>query len=99
MVQLQIKPEFREQFVAAVTEDGLHSTRDEPGCLRFDAIQDVTDSTKFYLYEVYRDAAALEAHRQTPHFKKYAATVGEMYVTPPVRVLGNNVYPQDAAWR
>jgi hypothetical protein len=31
-----------------------------------------------FLYEVYDNAAALESHRQTAHFKKYAATTKDM---------------------
>jgi len=32
-----------------------------------------------YLYEVYRDEAALEAHRQAPHFVKWRETVKDMF--------------------
>ena len=31
-----------------------------------------------FIFEVYDNAAALDAHRQTDHFKKYAATTKEM---------------------
>ena len=42
---------------------------DEPGCLLYQANQSVDDENAFLLYEVYSDQAALEAHRETPHFK------------------------------
>jgi hypothetical protein len=42
---IQIKPGFKEPFIAAVTEDAQGSVRDEPGCLRFDVIQDANDAT------------------------------------------------------
>jgi quinol monooxygenase YgiN len=39
-----------------------------------------------FLFEVYDNAAALEAHRATDHFKKYAATVKEMVAKREIRV-------------
>ena len=41
---IQIKAGFKEQFIAAVTEDARSSVANEPGCLRFDVIQDATGS-------------------------------------------------------
>ena len=35
-------------------------------------------TTSLSFFEVYDNAAALDAHRQTDHFKKYAATTKEM---------------------
>src|SRR2546430_308460 len=67
-----MKPEHVSEFLEVVRHDAEHSEKDEPGCLRFDVIQDRDDPNRFYFYEIYRDEAALEAHRQTPHFKLYA---------------------------
>ena len=54
------------------------------GCLRFDVLQTKTRfSHRFYYYEVYKDDAALEAHRQTPHFKLYAEKVQGWLAAPP----------------
>jgi quinol monooxygenase YgiN len=39
----------------------------EPGCLVFDVAGPV-DPEVIYLYEIYRDDAAYEAHTQTAHF-------------------------------
>jgi (4S)-4-hydroxy-5-phosphonooxypentane-2,3-dione isomerase len=41
---IQIKPGFKEPFIAAVTEDAQGPVRDKPGCLRFDVIQDANDA-------------------------------------------------------
>jgi (4S)-4-hydroxy-5-phosphonooxypentane-2,3-dione isomerase len=37
---IQLKQGYKEQFIESVTEDARSSVRDEPGCLRFDVIQD-----------------------------------------------------------
>ena len=39
--------------------DALGSEKDEPGCLRFNVLQDAKDQNVYYFYEVYKDEAAL----------------------------------------
>lgn len=41
----------------------------EPGCILYEANRSQDDPDEFLLYERYRDQAALETHRETPHFK------------------------------
>jgi quinol monooxygenase YgiN/catechol 2,3-dioxygenase-like lactoylglutathione lyase family enzyme len=43
----------------------------EPGCLRYIVHQSEHNPAHFLLYEVYRDADALRAHSESPHFKRY----------------------------
>jgi quinol monooxygenase YgiN len=47
-------------------------TRAEPGCLMYIVHRSRSEPRRFFLYEQYEDAAALEAHRSAPHFEKYA---------------------------
>ena len=71
-VDLRIKPENVESFMAKVIENAAGS-RKEPGCRQFDVLVDPKDRTKVLLYEVYADEKAFDAHQQTAHFKKYIA--------------------------
>ena len=71
-VDLRIKPENVDAFTAKAIENAADS-RKEPGCRQFDVLVDPKDRTKLMLYEVYADEKAFEAHKQTAHFKKYAA--------------------------
>jgi len=48
------------------------ASRQEPGCLMYMVHRHKTDPQRFFIYEQYRDDAALEAHRQSPHFQEYA---------------------------
>lgn len=67
-VKVRIKPELRKRFLEAIEVDVLSSERDEPGCLRFNVLQDEQDENVYYFFEVYKDQAALEAHRAMPHY-------------------------------
>ena len=81
-VKVRVKPEARERFLAAIEADALGSERDERGCMRFNVLQDAQDQNVYYFYEVYRDEAALEAHRATPHFALWRAAVDTLDGTP-----------------
>ena len=72
-VKVRIKPEERERFLMAIEADALGSERDEAGCLRFNVLQDQQDQSIYYFFEVYRDEAALEAHRAAPHYAVWRA--------------------------
>ena len=66
---------------------------------RGDVLRDRDDPNRFYFYEVYRDEAALEAHRQTPHFKLYFEKSQPLLAAPPERRFAGNVIPADSDWR
>jgi quinol monooxygenase YgiN len=52
-------------------------SRQEPGCVSYIPHFLEDDSNTVLIYEQYADEAALEAHRQTAHFKEFA--IGGLY--------------------
>ena len=78
MVRLKVKQDHINDFIKASIADGTGSVLHEPGCRRFDIIQDETDPTLFAFNEVYNDEAAFEHHKTTPHFKQWDAAVKHM---------------------
>jgi len=68
-VDFEIKPEHVETFRVAVLRNARASVADEPGCLRFDVLDALPRAPRFFLYEIYVDEAAFQAHLATPHFK------------------------------
>lgn len=98
LVTMQVQPEHREAFMTAMLDDARGSVADEPGCLRFDVLQDTQDPNTIYLYEVYRDQAAFNAHLQAPHFIRWRDTVKDWYAAPSRVATCTNVFPPDNAW-
>ena len=98
VVTIQIRPEHREAFMAEMLDDARGSAENEPGCLRFDVVQDLEDPNCIHLYEVYQDEAAIEAHRRAPHYLKWRETVKDWYAAEPVRRWCVTVYPPDSNW-
>jgi autoinducer 2-degrading protein len=72
-VKVRVRPAQRKQFLKAIEADALGSERDEPGCLRFNVLHDPEDVNTYYFYEVYENAAAVEAHRAMPHYATWKA--------------------------
>jgi len=46
-------------------------SRAEPGCITFDVARGIDDPNVYFLYEVWTDQAALDAHYTTEHFQQY----------------------------
>ena len=96
-VQVQVKPESVDAFKAATIANAQASIR-EPGIARFDVVQQTDDPTRFVLSEVYRDAAAPIAHKETAHYATWRDTVAPMMATPRTSVKFSNVFPADTGW-
>ena len=95
---IKIKPEHREAFLESMLDDAVGSVSNEPGCIRFDVIQDEKDPNKIYLYEVYKDKAAFDAHLGAPHFIKWRDTVKDWFAEPVQGNRGTNIFPTEADW-
>ena len=85
-VDLDIVPAERDNFLAALKENGAAAVT-EPGCKRFDILNLASDPNHFLLYEVYENEAALKAHRETDHFKKFAAAAAKMVAKRDARAM------------
>lgn len=68
LLKTQLEPGACAAFMQAMQVNAAASVRDEPGCLTFDVWCDRSDPDRVWLYEVYRDEAAFEAHMRTAHF-------------------------------
>ncbi len=70
VVRFKFAPEDRAAMVEAVRVLAEESRR-EPGCVSYIPHHAEDDPDTIVIYEQYRDEAALAAHRESPHFKKY----------------------------
>jgi autoinducer 2-degrading protein len=96
-VQVQVKPECVEAFKQATLANARASLL-EPGVARFDVVQQQDDPARFVFVEVYRDAAAAAAHKETAHYPVWRDTVAPMMAAPRRSVKFDNVFPEDGAW-
>lgn len=94
-VSVKIKPDKLDQFLEVIEDDSICSVRDEPGCLRFDVLQDTTDPLQYYFYEVYVDEAGFQAHTQTPHLARWRAASAECVESQAPTIRTNTVFPRN----
>ena len=62
----------REEEAAALFRTLTELSRKEPGCLMYQVHRSQKDRERFFIYEQYRNEAALDLHRNSPHFLEYA---------------------------
>jgi quinol monooxygenase YgiN len=60
------------QFMPLMLDNAEKSRALEPGCDRFDVLAPAKGGNRVFLYEIYRDRAAFDAHLKTPHFLEFA---------------------------
>jgi len=83
-INLDIAPDQFDKFMEAATENAAASTKD-PGCREFNIVVAQNDPHHIMFFEVYDNAAALDVHRATDHFKKFQATTKDMVTKRDVR--------------
>ena len=77
VVEFRIKPEHIDAFARAIDDNARASRDTEPGCRQFDVCRDPDEPALFFLYELYDDNAAIDAHLKSAHFQAMnAATAG-----------------------
>ena len=74
-VRFEVQADHVDAFRVAVLQHSKNSLTKEEGCRRFDVCTDPQDESRFFLYEVYDDPAALTVHQQADYFAKFGETV------------------------
>src|SRR3954466_12261953 len=70
MAKYVVKAGRGDEVAAALRRMAPLVKAGEPGCTLYHANRAAENPDRFLLYEHYTDQAALEAHRNTPHFKE-----------------------------
>ncbi len=96
-VHARVSRGSEEAFRAASVANAAAS-RQEPGVVRFDLLADREEPTHFVLVEIYRDAAAAAAHKQTSHYATWRDAVAPLMAEPRRSEKYLNVSPEDAGF-
>lgn len=70
-VRLDINPDARSTFRKHILNSAANSLENEPGCVTYEA-SFADDGAACFVYEVYKDRSAFEAHLETDHFHEFA---------------------------
>ena len=75
-VRMRFEPGAREE-IAEILRKLTEGSRNEPGCVSYTAHFVEGESATVVIYEQFADEAALDHHRNAPHFHQYA--IGGLY--------------------
>jgi autoinducer 2-degrading protein len=67
---IKVREEHLEKFLKGVYQHARNSSS-EPGCVRYEVLQDVADPQTVCLYEVFRDEAAFKEHLTYDYYKEW----------------------------
>ena len=85
VVTIEVALGRRDQVLSSLVAHKARCLKDEPGTLQFEVLVPKDDDTKALSYEVYRDDAAFEAHRNGASLAQWreetAGTVVKLYGT------------------
>ena len=87
VVDFHIEPSQVDAFDQAIRKNARQSLDSEPGCRQFDVCRDPADHSVFFLYEIYDDQAAIDAHLQSSHFLEMNALTADWVTKKRVRQL------------
>jgi autoinducer 2-degrading protein len=88
-VNIDVVPGQIENYLAAIKEVGATAIKTEPGCSEFDITVSQKDPNRLFIFEVYDNTAAFDAHLKSDHYKKYAAAVKDIVAKREVHPLSS----------
>ena len=84
-VLFEPKPEHAAAFRAAMLANAKVSRETEPGCRQFDVCVEA-DTGRTFLYEIYDDHAAFEAHLAAAHFRAFDDAIRDWIARKDVKI-------------
>lgn len=76
-----------EAFLPLIRKNAQASVANEPGCQQFDVCTDPERPNQVFLYELYDDEAAFEAHQEMPHYKATGPAVSGLVADKELRTF------------
>ncbi|MEC4592804.1 MULTISPECIES: putative quinol monooxygenase [Nitrospirillum] len=93
LIRLEVAPELRAQALA-LQQVNVEQTRLEPGCRRFDFAAAKDEPGVYYVWEVFEDQAALDAHYAGAYFQAWRTW---MLAQPEGKIVRTR-FPIDPLW-
>jgi quinol monooxygenase YgiN len=76
--EIEIVPEFLDEYKAILKEEAAASVKLEPGVISIFPMYRKENPTQIRILEIYASRQAYETHIKTPHFQRYKTTTLKM---------------------
>jgi autoinducer 2-degrading protein len=87
IVDFEVKPGTVDEVIQLVSENAKNSVEKEPGCYQFDVLRTPDNPNRLFLYEVYENEAAFQAHGKTAHIEAFLAKARPLFVKTTITKL------------
>jgi autoinducer 2-degrading protein len=87
VVTFTLHPDQSGAFMPLMLGNAAQSLDLESACHQFDVCTDPANPDTVFLYELYTDAAAFQAHLASAHFKAFDAATTQMIASKDVRTF------------
>ena len=84
-VTFRLHAAHADAFLSAIQENARLSVETEPGCRRFDVAVGEDGPETVFLYELYSDRAAFDAHLESEHFKAFDSNAADWIAEKDIR--------------
>ena len=88
-VTFHLKTGAADRFGPLMRANAQTSLAQESGCLQFDVLTDAAKPDAVFLYELYTDRAAFDAHLASAHFRSFDAAVADMIANKDIQTWGS----------
>ncbi|TLU92492.1 antibiotic biosynthesis monooxygenase [Dyadobacter sediminis] len=76
--EIDILPEFLNEYNAILKEEAAASVQKEPGVIAIFPMSMKEQPNQIRIVEIYADSAAYRSHLKTPHFRHYKTSTQKM---------------------
>jgi quinol monooxygenase YgiN len=78
IAEIEIHPEYLEEYKAILKEEAAASVKLETGVIAILPMYQRENPASIRILEIYKDKGSYETHLKTPHFLKYKTGTGKM---------------------
>lgn len=76
--EIEIVPEYLEEYLSILKEEAAASVKIEPGVIAIFPMLQQSSPTQIRIIEIYANKAAYQSHLKTPHFQHYKSSTLKM---------------------
>jgi quinol monooxygenase YgiN len=87
LVTIEVDPSRMDRFMEIIRAQAAGS-RAEPGCRRWEVSRKLDQENVITISELFDDAAALQAHYDSPHFKRWIENTSDGIMLSKMSVKG-----------
>jgi quinol monooxygenase YgiN len=90
--EFTVDPSDRDRIVDALLANRRDTLASEPGCRTYEVCVPEEGDNRIFMVEIYDSRAAFEAHKTTPHFKRWHVDAAHLIKTEKATFL-NRLLP------